>query len=399
MALLQSIVSRSLLEAADPRLLVRLLTSHAGFCTRHGIPLLGEGVGDDRWVRRLYRALCLPGPLTPNGLNRALLEIQTMAGERGHDHLINAARQQTLGGFGAVAPLHTIDLAFRTYLDHPEVFQAGFRATATRSAERQLEYVARNDAHMNTGSASLCEELQSKLSEWFQGRQRSGFCEIDIIEDHDEVQLHIIHGQTRRSRGIIKNGERRQWHFRPDQHDLAVYNRQTRRLCLQARYPSEIEQYRRLVGQIFFDDEEHFQCEEIFSVAPIQSFSPLVLSPEGISQLRRVQLREIHGCASGTSRKDIKRDEDLTGFLCEEQGRRFLATHDILKLKLALFTEVRSRAFLVTLNPPNKSSFNRQLAGPIIMDFLIQRGFLSMGRVLHQLALPLFQRDRQERER
>ena len=74
---------------------------------------------------------------------------------------------------------------------------------------------------------------------------------------------------------------------------------------------------------------------------------------------------------------------DLTGAQVEELLKitaiqQLLRDHQITKLRLSLRTELDPGSFQVTLQPPNKASFDRRLGGPIIQDFLLTRGFLML---------------------
>ena len=103
-----------------------------------------------------------------------------------------------------------------------------------------------------------------------------------IFPHGDKVHVLIRHGATMRREGSIKNGVHGVAYFRPEVHDVLVYDTAMDLLGLKAGTKGEKVLYRQVFGGMLFGDANYFSQPFKLSLDPLRERGPEVLACEDI---------------------------------------------------------------------------------------------------------------------
>ena len=378
--LLNNIVRLSLLERVRPEYLLSFLRPFAGYLGGKDVVLDGVALDHD-WIGHLHAVLCAVDPEMPSKLQQALLDIADLAGDEAHEQILELAGERQLSLFHPGGELSAEDLAFKLYLEHGDLFAASHARVQSKEARRFVEFFACDDTPID-GHASEAKRvmLKDQLGRWFGTRNCTDYSEVRVSEQPGEVTFLVIHGRTPRSCGVItSDGTCGRTSFIPDSQDTLVFDKRTRRLSVNARWPAEQDFYRQAVGHVFFGDADHFLAHEVYTGAPIIEEGARALSPVGIHRLDEVVLQRLEVRDSGTPPEVLTwRNADIGAELGGETARALLDGREITHLKMAMKIADRPRRVPVEITPPNKLTYDRRVGDGVVREFLLVRGFLRL---------------------
>jgi hypothetical protein len=314
--------------------------------------------------------------------------------ERAHDLSVDLARlRQIKLPFDSVAldtPVDIIAYVFRLYLNDRKLFNDTVARQQATRMERFSEFYPRNHRPLLLNETQK-ELFRSHFSTYFSRRNRTPFCDLQVIEVEQEVQFHIIHGRPPRSQSTVKNGkERSLLSFVPDKRDLLIFDRASGRLAVSASHPSEQERYREHFGRIFFGAPGHFLDNMDITAAPLCMRRQAALSTAGIPGLKRVRLRELR--VRIRDRRSLLitcQDNDLGELLDEEQMGELLDSGEVVSMRFDFSLEGQKRMPKVLLTPPNKLIYDRRMGAFQAREFLIRQGFVVLPQIEREPTLLL----------
>lgn len=376
--LIKNLVRLSLLERVSPELLVRFLRPYEGYLAGRGVNL--DGVEHDHaWVGELHRVLCVVDPTMPGALQQAFLDVADLASEQGHEAALNLAGERQLNLFGESGDVSPEDLAFRLYLEHADVFMATHARVQSQEARRFVDFFPRDHRPLeNYGSESRRVLVVSQLRRWFAKRNRSEYVDLRVSETDAEVTFLIIHGRTPRNMSVITSAfSRDRLSFVPDKQDTVVFEKATGRLSINAQYPAENDFYRQVLGKVFFGKDDHFEPHAVLSCDVLLDDAEEALSVDGIADLDTVALREIalEACDHPYDLL-VWKANDLKPVLPKDLPDLLRRGRTVRYAKLALYFTGKKRPKIVSINPPNKLSYDRRTGDDVVREFLFARGFL-----------------------
>ena len=380
----KGLVRLSLLERVTPDLLVRFLRPYEDFLTDRGVEL--DGVEHDHeWVGRLHRLLTRVDPGLPGELQQALLDVADLANTQGHELALELAGERQVSLFPPGSELSPEDLAFRLHLEASEIFVASHTRVRSQEARR---FVAFYPAVHRPMAEFLVDRkrvlLVNQLRRWFGSRNRSEYVDVRVYDGDDEVTFLVIHGRAPRSLSVITSPfSRDRLCIIPDREDTIHFEKPTGKLSVNAQHPSESDFYRKALGKIFFDNDDHFEACSVLSGEPLLEDAEEALSPEGIAGLEAVSLRGVTLKAIGEPHDKIAwTAKDLRPVLPSDLPRLLDRERQVTWVKLALHLRRYKRPKLVVIEPPNKLTYDRRTGEEVVRDFLFSRGYMRLPHVL-----------------
>jgi hypothetical protein len=380
--LLSNLVSLELLEAVRPELLVRFLRPFEQYLAARGV-LLDGVTAAGAWIARLHEVLNAVDREMPPELQQALVDIADLTTESAHEHVLAIAKNQQLGLFAVNARTTPEDLAFGVYLDHRDLFRSAHARTQSAEVRRFVEFYAKDSTllsgHLSAGGRS---RLGSLLGAWFRERNRTGFCDVRVSEVGDEVSFVIIHGRPPRNHGAIESDDRRtRVTYVPDKHDVLVFDRRTGRLQVNAQFFREQDFYRRALGRVFWNDDDHFVARPVYTGEPLVEEGAAALDPHGVPGLSEVVLREVKVISNGKDGGVLDwKAHDLGPILDSPLGRYALLYGDVVQFQLAMVLTGRPRAVRVDVQVPNNLSYDRRVGGEVVREYLLESGFMRIQK-------------------
>jgi|GEM_PF-2094664 len=376
---LRNVVDYDTLEQANPDLLRRLLLRYRAHLASKGLNL-DDFSPDHTWLDRLYDVLQRVD-LDPE-LQQAFLDISVLASAEGHEHVLRTARRDQLDLFERDTHLPTIDAALKLYLEHPFLFKSSQTSLQVTQAKDFVVFCPKDTSPLTDYSREgrRITRLKKILSTYFTEKNFTGYCDIRVTENEEDIGFIIIHGRYPKTYGVILDQHTRSRTSNVQEaQDVVLFHKATCRLSVHAVHASLRDAYRALFGFLFFRSREHFMIRTVVTADPLLTLGAEALSTAGFPSIRRVALRNIsvnendgHGTEWELKGPDVKTK------LHTPSAQEILHCGPVKFVRLDLRLEGQSRAVVVKLTPPYHYNLDRRVGPDQVRAFLIQRGFLLL---------------------
>ncbi|MBZ0118645.1 MAG: hypothetical protein K8H88_16695 [Sandaracinaceae bacterium] len=371
------LIALEALESLRSETLLEFLRPYEEWCAGIGVQL--DAALDRKAISRLHHHLWSQDTMRPAELELALVDLGDMAGFWGWEATVHAAIEEWREGKlePATSP---VELAFREYLVRKhELFGGLAERVHGREIQRLVEFYATQDAPLEGHrSAPLLRRFEAELGRWLEARGRTSYCRIGVDESSTEIQFRVVRGMIPRSQQtIVDQTKLERIEFVPARPDLIVFDKRTRMLAVNAQLVTEHDFYRRLVGRVYFGDEEHFRVHEVYSGEPLLRDGARALSAEGFPAIRSIALREIRVETADRVRASLS-GEDVKDHLEAFFGDGLFVAADVRFVKLAIFLRQRTRPTLVEIAAPNRCKLDRRIGEDLVRELLLARGFLRL---------------------
>jgi len=250
------------LKSIGPAHLLALLAPHADFLQQRGVPLpSSDTTAETLGLEALVSVLMSPAEDTPTALVDDFYLAHEMATPEAVDELLRAAESEGLrlrvGDRPTPADVAIqvllVLLADRNLLERKHAEQLLVRP---RSFEHfQSEADPRPLAPITQRQLTLIED---ELNSWFDSRKRGRGVRVLTWTKGSGVWFLIRHGDPYRREGAIDHGRSASILYRPERHDVVVYDATSGELRIHAPSPKDKDQYRLLFGRHLFGSDNYF---------------------------------------------------------------------------------------------------------------------------------------------
>ncbi|MBF0309303.1 MAG: hypothetical protein HQL56_07230 [Magnetococcales bacterium] len=372
------------LKAIEPGRLAMFLTPHREFLESCGMIFPTNGGGVD--CERLASILMSLGEDAPRDLLESLYIIHEMANQDGMDRLLEAAR--TNGLSLDFAPDSTpADIAIQVFLKNRELIERQHAKVFINRARSFLYFQGHPEWK---GLFSLPDEatlrgLETDLDDWFDEKKRGRGCRVFLFDHGRRVNLVVRHGMPfRREGSVLGDGESAAVYFRPESHDVLVYDRDRDELCVKAGSKAEREMYLAMIGKHLFGNEGHFPGEEKYSLEPLRSdlSGSLVCSDlEGVDWIKLLEVGIHWGGEHGEV--EIRRAKDLSAAF-QKRGYALLRTARLFQAKFHVKFTASKSPRTVTIKPANQAMYTRDDDSLLLEEWMKRRGFIRTAAMTNE---------------
>jgi len=369
------------LRAISPDRLVAFLAPWRAFLEIRGLQF-----PDTRDVEIDYAGLAqilmTPDRSTPSAMVDALYYVHETASAQDMDELLTAVRNQNVPIVDD--PTATpIDLAIDIWLAAPELVRSRHAETIAMR-QQNFEYFG-PQRPVRTAfpevDAALRSQIEAELDDWFEAHRRGRGCRLFIIRHAPMTWVLIRHGQTmRREASQRDDGEAGTEFFRPQRHDVLIYDERSGDIGVHATTKGERALYLRTLGKFLFTGEEHFPPAGRFTLDPLMAHGSAALNVRDIEGITAVRLTEYRRYWGGAQREtETRKAEDVFAALAQRSpatlagGRLVSAT-----FKVTFDGQEKDRS--VTIRPPGIARFERNDDSELIETWLRERGFILTGQ-------------------
>jgi len=364
------------LQTIAPARLRAFLAPWRDYLAARGFVFPGAAEGID--YAGLAQILLTPDHSTPRDMVNALYYVHETASAEDMDELIAAVRRQgiPLDDDPAATPA---DLAIDVWLAAPDILQSRHSETVARK-QQNFEYFAPNRTVQGLFPEigdGLRLQMETELDNWFEGHRRGRGCRIFVFRHRPFAWILVRHGlPMRREAGHQDDGGATTEFYRPQQHDVLIYDERTGEMGVHATTKGERNLYLRTFGLLLFGDEDHFPPAAKFTLDPLVEDGAEALNVgdiDGISAVRLVECRRYWGGAF--KELEIRKAENVFAALAARRapglagGRLVGAT---FKVKFDGFEKERS----VTIRPPGIARYERNEDSELVEHWLRDRGFI-----------------------
>jgi hypothetical protein len=218
--------------------------------------------------------------------------------------------------------------------------------------------------------------MEASMDIWFEKKRRGRGCRIFVYPRDGECWFMVRHGEPCRREGCMDQGNPSSVFYRPQQHDILVYDSTHGEIRIHAGTKGERTLYLKTFGLNLFGRENFFPGEGKFTLAPLAqgSSSMNCLDVDGIewARLREVEVQWGHGA---TAEREIRKSADL--FAAFERRGHQLRGDDSLKRAVfhVKFTDAKLPR-TVTITPSNHAKYEHDDDSVFLEAWLRKRGFI-----------------------
>lgn len=344
----------------------RLLSQHGVALREAGLDPAALAAGD-LWAHR---------DRLPTGLVDAFHRIHDMSDDAGYDQLLHAVGGPLFVADGGVLP--SIAVAAQILVDHPAQFNRAHGRRFVEALRKFREFPGRLPVAptLNPDAVRLAEQ---RFGKFFLERGRSAWCRIRCWHEGDSVHFMVSHGRCPRTDDAVYEAAgvptEHTLVWRPQQHDLLLFDPRTGRLRISASDAPTLHEYLVGFGRLLFGDPRWFRDGPVVSLDPLIYARNDVLRPTpGVLAVRLTELEV--GSRSENLASILLRGDDVARFL--DESWLDPAAHGPLrqaKFRLRFASDGRWRS--VGVGVPDRLTGDWRRDGAVVRRFLELRGLLA----------------------
>lgn len=364
------------LRAIAPARLLTFLRPFAAYLTGRGLSLADEGTLD---YETLSSVLMAPDEDVPERMVDALYFVNEMSQPEAMIQILAAARERELKLDLDDEPT-AADVAVAAWLLAPDLLEE-MHAETFALRPKSFEYYSgetRRKRAFPEFSPKTLDEMAARLDVWFAEHKRGTGSKMFIFPQSEKAYLVVRHGAPMRREGSLRNGVRGVAYYRPEVHDVLVYDMEMDLLGLKAGSKSEKTLYRAVVGAALFGNAEYFATPFKLTLDPLRAHGPELLRCEDVSGMTDVKLVEIRRFIGGPAKeRQINQATDLFQAFGDRWRQKLsFGTLSGATFEVTLGEGRVARRRKVALSPPNFAKYDRDEDAEVIEAWLRSRGLM-----------------------
>jgi hypothetical protein len=374
---LRKFTNPDLLKTIAPARLVAFLNPWREYFSNRGLNFPDTGV-DTIDCDALAHILMDPDSRVPKDMVDALYYVHETASDEDMDALLELARSRKVQI--EKDPRTTVtDVAIQMWLAAPDLLQ---ERHAESIAFRHTNFLYYGGAHRKNRKFPMLNddlrvEIETALDDWFEEHKRGRGCRIFLFPHGCKVWILIRHGlPMRREPSHQEDGKSATEFFRPQQHDVLIYDTSSDEMAVHANTKGEIKLYLACFGRLVFGDKDYFPRADKFSLAPLIDYGAQSLLCEDVDGLENIRLIEYRRYWGGAQNEiEIRKASDVFAALAGRQqqlGWKGRLVGAVFKVKFIDSTKERT----VTIRPPGNARYERNEDSELIEVWLANRGFI-----------------------
>jgi hypothetical protein len=325
----------------------------------------------------LAHILMHPDDSVPRQMVDALYFVHEMADDEQMDELLSSARQQRLP-LDADQESSPADVAIQIWLAAPDLLQEK-HAEAKAIRQKNFAYFAGRHGGPRSfpkADPGVLRSLERSLDGWFKEHRRGEGSRVFIFDHGRKVWILIRHGMPFKREGSVKEGKSSVEYYRPEVHDVLIYDTEMDDLGVHTGTKGERDLYLRQIGEHLFGNPDYFPQADKFALNPLIEHGRAALRCDDVPGLESVSFTEFHRYWGGGFKEiEIRKATEIFGALDDRHhllaGGRMITA--IFKMKFAGSKRLRS----ATIRPPNIAKYDRDSDSELIEAWLQLRGFIK----------------------
>ncbi len=224
------------------------------------------------------------------------------------------------------------------------------------------------------------KKLEAEMDPWFESKQRGKGTRVFAFPRTDKVWLLVRHGMPMIREGKHEDdGSPGVAFYRPQKHDVVIYDADQDVLAVNADTKGARTLYREKIGLVLFGDKDYFGDGEIFTLAPIRDDGPDCLVCGDIEGIDRVRLREVVRVLPGRIPiTEVTRASDLFAALGDHADAKF-KYGTIIAAKFGVLFRGARQERVVNLSK-GSARYDRDTDAPAVEAWLDARNFYAADK-------------------
>jgi hypothetical protein len=327
---------------------------------------------------RLSKVLMEPDETVPREMVDALYYVNETASDEDMDFLLDLASSRNVN-IEHAPDTTTADVAVQMWLAEPDLLRE-HHAEAVAFRQRNFLYYGGGNGEGHgfpNVDHDLRREIETTLDDWFEKHRRGRGCRLFLFPRGDKVWILVRHGQPmRREASHGEGGEPATEFYRPQLHDVLIYDGSSDEIGVHANTKGETKLYLPTLGRLVFGDEHFFPPADKFTLDPLIEDGADALLCEDVDGLKQIRLVEFRRYWGGEFQEiEIRRASDVFGAMAKRQqnlGSKARLVTAVFKVKFEGAPKERS----VTIRPPGNAKYERNEDSDVIESWLAKRGFI-----------------------
>lgn len=349
--------------------LIALLSPHREFLNKRGFTLPASANPGGINHEALANIFMKPDTDMPKELADALFYIDEMSSKEMMDKILEQGLDLSLGSEPEPA-----DAAVQLWLKNRTLLEE-IHAEEFVTRPRSFLYFATETTPIpafKPPTKKILASMEAEMDDWFEEKKRGRGCRVFTFPHDAECWFLVRHGQPVRREGSIDQGKPGSVFYRPEQHDVIIYDTAHGEIRIHAGSKGERELYLRTFGKHIFGDENFFPGEGKYTLQPLINDGSNALSTQGVEDhIECVYLKEVEiGWGAET---EIRKSHNLFA----SADKRFKESHNLRKAVFSVKFKDSKTLRSVTIRPTNKANYDRDHDSTIIETWFKLRGFIK----------------------
>lgn len=352
------------LREISPRTLVGLMDEHREFFASRGVelPPLGSVQRDTGGGDLDYESLATVF-LSPDDIPADLVEkfhlVKQMSAPETMDKILDTVRARQME-FTFPADSSPEDVAAHLLMTNRPLFQEIYAQKAVARYRSFVYFVARRKRAGFSPPVDLAP-LEKTLNGWYEAHQRGRSARVFWRARDQEFWFYVRHAQPIKRDGCVdlKDLESGSMIYRPERHDVVIYDADAGEMRVHADCEQEPELFRLAFGMHLFNDANYFPASKgKYTLEPLK-LGRAALACAGIEGVVDITLKEIefrgHG---GLGLRERVSAADVFSIF---ESRRFQipAAADISLARFSVMFRDAKKPRSFTIRPSNIAIFSR----------------------------------------
>ena len=273
------------------------------------------------------------------------------------------------------------DVALAIWLKDPMRLRRSHAEVLVLKPKSYFYFQSEEDApeNFNLPDDNLLADIAAAMDVWFASKKRGTGARVYAFDAPEENKINFLirHGMPFKREGKIENGKSSAVFYRPEFHDVIIYDRTSNELAIfnKSQAKGERAMYVAVMGTKLFGDPDYFISRHKFTLDPLWDDGKDSLATadiEGIDEIKLTELQIQYPSPHNDFR--IRRSDDFFAML-EAAGEGFPEDGDLHSAKFSVKFTGSKRPRTVSIAPFNKANFDRNEDAPLIESWMLKRGF------------------------
>lgn len=365
------------LRTIAPARLVAFLDPWRAYLTSRGfqLPPLGSTAVD---CEPLSVVLMDPDPTTPASMIDALYFVHETSSPEDMNQLIEKVEQLSLN-IPDDPNANSADYAVEVWLANKDII-IEHHAEALARRQQNFDYYSgllRRRRRFPDIDPKSKAKIESALDDWFAQHRRGRGSRLFLFRRAPTVWLVIRHGELmRREASHLDDGNAGTQFYRPQKHDVLVYNETHDEMAVSAGTKGEKQLYLRVLGLVLFGDEYYFLTLPKYTLAPLVDNgenSVLCNDIVGLDSVKLVEYRQYWG--GNYKENEVRRADNIFMALKQRKAAQTMTGNPSAAVFKVKFSDSEKERRVI-IRVPASACYERNEDCEVIEQWLRARGFM-----------------------
>lgn len=364
------------LKELAPTRLHELLDPHRGFFEGKGLNIAPLGSCAEFDYPALATLFTSPDDIPPELVEQFDM-IRQLGSPNGLDHIVEGLRARSIV-ITFDPDSSPVDVAAQLLLRDRRLFNE-LHAEQAVSRFRSFTYFVSRQRVEGFQPPEDLSPLEAELNDFYEQHHRGRTARVFYREKDGHFWYYIRHAEPIKREGSVelRGNASGCTIYRPERHDLVIYDSVRCELAVHGDSRYEPEVFRRAFGRHLFRDPDFFPTTtKKYTLEPLKTAQRAALVSAGIPGIEAITLVEVELATPGALWvRERYQAQDVFGVF-ERRGYSIPMTLEVRKAKFLVHFTDSKRPRTLTISPSNHAQFGRDDDAVVLAPWLQRQGFV-----------------------